>query len=97
MTVFENALTKNINEFAEWLVKYCVSDSASWWNFWDNNYCKKCESVKAYVPAFDREVECAWCELNNNKCKFFPNMNAMPTEEEICKMWLESECQDYED
>lgn len=96
MTVFESLKTKNIDELAEWFDKYCEFDSALWWDFWNENYCNKCEPEITYVPDLSKDlnsdikVECSWCELND-KCKFFKEMDEMPDEKEIIKMWLMSE------
>lgn len=97
MTIFENLKIKNIDEVAEWMSENCSSDDSPWWEWWDKHYCKKCESISCFVPAFGREADCTWCELNDNKCKFFPDMGEMPNEKEIVRMWLESECENYED
>lgn len=96
MTVFEKFKSKNIDELAEWFDKHCKLDTAPWWDYWDKNYCSKCESEITYVPDLSKDlnsdikVECAWCELND-KCKFFKEMDKMPDEKEIIKMWLVNE------
>lgn len=93
MTIFELIKPKDIDELAEWFDDYCNSDYAPWWKYWDDNYCNKCEPENVYVPEFGRECDCAWCELNGNKCKFFKEMDEIPDNKQIIKMWLESECQ----
>jgi hypothetical protein len=35
-----------------------------------------------------RKVKFAWCEFHE-KCKFFPNLEEIPDDKEIIKMWLE--------
>lgn len=90
MTVFENFKNKNIDELVEWISEHWSFDGAPYWKHWDENYCNKCEPETAYVKEFDRECECAWCEINGN-CKFFSDMNDIPDEKQIIKMWLESE------
>lgn len=94
MIRFENIKNKNIDGFVEWLDEYYASDEAPWWTWWDNNYCKKCEPVMAYVPEFGDECECAWCEANDDKCKYFQDMDKMPSNKQIIKMWLMSECEE---
>ncbi|MBO5828828.1 MAG: hypothetical protein J6R59_10325 [Paludibacteraceae bacterium] len=89
MTVFENIKNKNIDEFVNWLSEHCSFDYAPWWKWWDENYCKKCESETAYVEAFEKECEHAYCELNGN-CRFFLDMGDIPDEKQVIKMWLES-------
>lgn len=87
---FEVIKAMSIDRFAEWLDKYGRFDDSPWMDWWDKNYCKNCESVKVYVPDFDRECQCAWCELEH-KCKFFQDKEDVPDNKEIIKMWLESE------
>lgn len=93
MTVYENLCSKNIDELAEWLDKYGMFDGSPWLKYWDENYCQKCESVDVYVPELDRELKCAWCEVHNDKCKFFQDMEETPDNKQIIKMWLESKCE----
>ena len=98
MTNFEMIKSKNIDEFAELLSEHFGYDDAPWWKYFDNNYCKGCkpeivltESLNRKIDS-DREVEYAWCELNH-KCKFFQEMDEIPDEKQIIKMWLLSECE----
>lgn len=98
MTIFETIKNKSIDEYVEWLsVSCCNFDSAPWWNWWDDNYCKKCEPEIVYVESLtkdidsDKKMECGWCELNG-KCKFFKEMDEIPDVKQIIKMWLMSEC-----
>lgn len=92
MTIFENYFkNKSIDEIAEWFDEYGTYDGAPHIRFWDENYCKKCELVEAYVAEFGDMYDCAWCELNGNKCRFFQEMDEMPSNKQIIKMWLESE------
>lgn len=90
MNRFEKINTKNIDEFAEWLDEHGTYDYSAWAKWWDNNYCLKCESVIAYIPEFDGEHECAWCEING-KCKFFQELDDIPDNKQVIKLWLESE------
>lgn len=96
MTVFESFKTKNVDEIAEWLDKNGIYDGSPWMHWWDKNYCSKCETVIDYVPDDEGEetwhigMECAWCELHD-KCRFFQDMDDMPDNKQIIKLWLESE------
>lgn len=92
MTIFEyiNAQVKDIDRFVDWLEKYWTTYDSPWIKWWDDNYCKKCESEKTYVAELDRECEVAWCE-SNERCKFFKEMQDIPNDKQIIKMWLESE------
>lgn len=86
MTVYETIKSKNIDELAEWFDKYsgCV-DQSPWTIWWDKNYCEKC-------PAEDKRGRVyAWCELNGGKCKYFCDMDEIPDNEQMIKMWLNSE------
>ena len=90
MTVFDGIKSKNIDELTEWINENLVFDRAPFWKWWDNNYCSKCVSELGYMPHLNKECEFAWCELNG-KCKFFMELNDIPDEKQIVKMWLESE------
>lgn len=90
MTQFDNIKSKNIDEFAEWLDEKCLSDSAPWYEWFDENYCKKCETI-CQQTYFHGVSEYAWCELNNDRCRFFQDMNEIPYGKDLVKMWLETE------
>lgn len=93
MTQFENIKSKNIDELAEWLDKHGAYDYSSWSKWWDKNYCLKCDLETVYIDGLKGEHECAWCELNN-KCKFFQDLDDIPDNKYIIKIWLESEADD---
>ena len=93
MTVFENIKNNSIDELAEWLDGYTVSDNSPWIVWWDENYCKKCDVEYSYAIETNNACECAWCELNN-KCKFFKEMDNVPDNKQVIKMWLLSECEE---
>ena len=86
MTVFDNIKSKNIDELVEWIDEHFYFDDAPYWKWWDEHYCKKCIDEKSE----DNSSEFAWCELNG-KCKFFKEMDNIPDNKDIIKMWLESE------
>lgn len=102
MTIFESIKSKNIDEFAEWLDKYGIYDDSPWNKWWDKNYCQKCEAVTIERKEYARitgwrnwynycgDIECAWCEINK-KCKYFQDLDYIPDNEEIIKIWLKSE------
>ena len=90
MTVFDNITNKNIDELSDWFNSYTISDYSPWLIWWDENFCKKCDVEHSYTKEFGK-VECAWCELNG-KCKFFKEMNEIPNNKQVIKMWLQSEC-----
>ena len=93
MTVFDKLKSKNIDELAEWIDEYGQFDGSPWLDYWDDNYCKKCDSEKVFVPALCKETKVAWCELHY-KCKFFQEMDDVPDIKQIIKIWLESEYKD---
>lgn len=91
MTIFEHIKSKNIEELSKWLDEYGMYDGAPWSYWFDKSYCSKCESVIAPSPySCNINSEYAWCELNN-KCRYFEEMSHIPNNEQIIKMWLESE------
>ena len=89
MNKFDEIKSKNIDELVDWIDENFAFDSAPYMFWYDDKYCKRCESVKK-CGANNRVMEYAWCELND-KCKFFQNMNEAPDTKQIIKMWLESE------
>ena len=95
MTVFEKIKSMNIDEFAEWLDAYGTWDGGCPWIKWfDSTYCQNCEPVlvKAEDCYYNKDMEFAWCELNDEKCKFFPDLDEVPDGKQIVKLWLESNC-----
>lgn len=84
MTVLDNFKSKNIDEFIDWLDEYVAFDTAPWMWWWDNVYCKKCFSEDCYASDY------SYCETHN-RCRYFQNMDEIPSVKQIIKMWLESE------
>ena len=99
-TVFKQIKAMSIDEFAEWLDKNGQFDGSPWMQWWDENYCNKCEPIKCkyadaenklgFEPFYNRDIECSYCELEH-KCRYFTEMSDVPSSKEIIKMWLESE------
>ena len=80
-----------IDELASWLSKHGDFDSSPWMEWFDRNLCANCEPEEVYVADLGgRKMTCAWCELHH-KCKYFQDMAEIPDNEEIIKLWLESE------
>lgn len=90
MTVFEELKSKTIDEFDEWLDKYGIFGDYPWVNWWNDNYCCKCDHITGRYFDYERDLQFSWCELYG-KCKFFQNMDYMPSGKDMVKMWLESE------
>ena len=91
MKVIDKLKSKNIDEFAAWLDEHCWIDNAPWIQWFDNTYCDKCPSEIGKYEDSNVEIEFCWCEVNDNKCKFFPDMDSTPDSKQVIKMWLESE------
>ena len=91
MKVIDKLKSKNIDELAEWFDEKCSSEYSPWHQWFDNNYCGNCPSEIGKYEDSNREIEFCWCELNDNKCRFFPDMNSVPDSKQVIKMWLESE------
>ena len=103
MINFERLQSMSIDELAEWLDKNCMFDNSPWLNSFNEKYCEKCESIKCkYVDAEEKlgitpfsysgEIECTYCELEN-KCRFFQELEDVPDNKEMIKMWLEEEAE----
>lgn len=103
MTNFEKFATSDIDTLARFLDKHGAVDGSPWMEWFGINYCKRCESVKlsskesvellGFDPWYSHgEVTCGYCELHG-KCKFFPDLDYIPDNEDIIKMWLELECE----
>jgi len=93
MTNLERLRSINIDDLAEWLDEYGAFDGSLWIQWWDNKYCKNCESIMVKWPdSIDPETlhECAYCEIEGN-CRFFPEITEVPDNKNIIKLWLESE------
>ena len=80
----------NIDEFVDWLDEYGGFESSPWLKWWDETYCKNCDSVCAASPNGYGEAEYGYCELHGN-CRYFKDLNDVPSTKQIIKMWLESE------
>lgn len=101
MTNFEEINSKNIDEFAEWLDKHGIYDGSDWDKWFNKNYCQKCEAIIMPREEYARivgwsysgyrgNIECAYCEVNG-KCRYFQDMDKIPNNIEVIKMWLETE------
>lgn len=84
MTVFENIKSMNIDEFTEWFDENCVHDNDPCIKWFDETYCKNCETI------LKDGREYAYCELNDN-CKYSNDGMYESSRKHTIKMWLESE------
>lgn len=90
MTIFEKIGTMDINEMAAWLDDLSIYDNTPWCSWFEDTYCKDCETLWKKVAGEERWIPCGWCELND-RCKFFIEIDDIPGSEDIVKMWLEKE------
>lgn len=102
MINFEYIKSLSIDELAEWLDKHGKFDTVPWSEWFSNKYCNNCESIKCkYTDAeetlgfspysyYNREIECAYCELEK-KCRFFEELDDVPDNKEVIKLWLNEE------
>ena len=77
----------NINQLSSWLDEHGEFDGSPWIEWFDKEYCKKCEPEFAYIESLNGKHECGWCEIHK-KCKYFKNLDDVPSNKEIIKMWL---------
>jgi hypothetical protein len=91
MTKFEKIKSMNIDELAEWIDHYGQFDSSPWMEWWSKKYCDNCKPIMCHYEDSEREFPVSWCELHDNKCKFFPKMDEASSSKEIIRMWLECE------
>lgn len=90
MTNFENIKAMSVEELASWLDKHGRFDNSPWIAWFDTLYCGNCEPIICHYPESKREFSCSYCELEG-QCKFFPDMDHVPDNEDIIKMWLQLE------
>lgn len=94
MTRFEELKNMDIDTLAEWLDENGQFDGSPWIEWFDANYCKKCEPIMCSYPDSKLKFPYSWCELNDNKCKHFPYMDHTPGNKDMIKMWLKSSAED---
>lgn len=80
----------SVEELTAWLDKHGQFENSPWMKWFDKNYCEECEVEIAYVPEFDREVKCSWCELHG-KCKYFQEMEDVIDGKKIIEAWLKAD------
>ena len=89
MTNLERIKSMNVDELSNWLNLWDTWEGSPWENWWNENYCSKCKSVMVQVKDSDLKIPCGWCEVNG-KCKYFQELDDIPSIKQITKMWLES-------
>lgn len=107
MTNLQKLENMSFDELVEWLDKYGMFDNSPWLKSFNDKYCDNCESIKLkYEEAqeklgfslyehFDCDSECAYCELEDEsgkkRCRFFPDLDDIPDNKLIIKLWLSEE------
>lgn len=91
MTNYEYITSKNIEELTEWLDKFGNFEKNPWLNWFDFKYCSKCEPVVSHEDDLGRSVKCSWCEMHGDKCKYFKDLDEIPDNKQMIRMWLERE------
>lgn len=82
ITRYETIMNLDSIEFADFLNE--LEDDVPWVHWFDEKYCRNCESIKCILET-NKEIECSYCELNDNKCKFF---NKELLSKDIINLWL---------
>ena len=100
MTRFEEFKNMDIEALVEWIYEHGEFDGSPWCEWFDENYCSKCESVickteevldkLGFEPFYEKDVECAYCEIYK-KCKYFLDWDEQPDSKDIVRLWLESD------
>jgi hypothetical protein len=94
-------------ELVDWLDEHGQFDQSPLSEWFDSKYCQNCESIKIkYEEAQEKlgfspyswyniDTECAYCELSDEcgvkRCRFFPDIEDIPDNKTIIKLWLEEE------
>ena len=100
MNNLEKLKSMSVDELVDWLDKHGSFDDSPWLKWFVSECCDKCEPIicicddakqaLGFEPLLGNDVECAYCEVHN-KCKFFSDLNEVPSNKYIIKLWLESE------
>ena len=90
MNNYEKFKKMNIDELAEWFDSFVMFDNNPYLDWFDGKYCNNCEVEIVHTVDDGREMQCSWCELNG-KCKFFQDLDDIPDNKQMAKLWLESE------
>ena len=96
MNIYEKIKKMNIEKLTNRIDKYGQFDDSPWIKKKKKTYCKNCESIKSRSKQYNTETSYAYCELHDN-CKFFPDIEYIPDNKDIIRMWLESEMRNNND
>lgn len=75
------------DELVEYILNYWSHDHDPTVTWFIDTHCKKCPSEE--MECDGRMQKCAWCELHH-KCKFYPDLEEIPSCKQVIKMWLEN-------
>ena len=98
MTNFDRLKAMSLEELTEFLNVNGMYDNSPWMDWWDKHYCYCCKPViiphleakeTLGIDSFDDCVEAAYCEVYD-KCKYFLDLEELPTSKDIIKLWLEA-------
>ena len=90
MTNFDFIKNMSIDELTDWLDKYGQFDVSPWMDWFNDNYCSKCEVDEKDVLWPGYTMDCAYCELEG-KCKYLTQLDNIPDNKDVIKMWLMQE------
>lgn len=68
--------------------EYCCIDNCPWINWFDKNYCQKCQPILE-KNKFGICHKYSYCEKNQGKCKYFDDKQLTP--KDIIGLWLDKE------
>ena len=88
LTNYDQLRKFDVDQLAEFLDKYSGCEKTPWGEWFDKNYCSKCEPIMCHYELHTRLFPVSWCNLNENMCKYFPEMSDAPNHKEIIKLWL---------
>ena len=92
MTNFKYLQSMSADELAKWLDGHLMFDDAPHMQWFVENYCDKCGSIEGQYEGVlgTHKCEFAYCETEH-KCRYFQDIQRVPDNLEIIKMWLEVE------
>lgn len=93
MTIYDKFTTSTPTSLAEWLDEHGQFDGSPWMEWFDTNYCKKCEPILGKCEDDYRTLKFSYCELKG-RCRFFPDLDHCIRNSEIIEMWLKLEVEE---
>ena len=90
MTNYERITHMSVNEMAKWIDEHGAFDNSPWMSWFDCRYWKRCPNVMCKSADDSRIFPCSYCEVYDS-CRFFQDLDDVPDNKMIIKMWLESD------